>query len=286
MKLLKSKILLFSLFFTHHVSAWDLSENQKLNLILSAGYVSMGTISAATAYMMYSCNIPDKFYVKNKYSYAQIWYNEMAVKYPDAQLDQYTFLSAQRGFCSNYVTWQCTFHEIYAHRADLDALEDIYKKKAASIELSEQEILVLNILEFLLLDVAGLAKHNVFVKSLIADSIAFPIALATVDLCIIRNLVTSPSAKIEPAVAMFEVATAFTMTTLGYFSYIKHQVVQADKFACQQAADVDVLRGGLKFFNHLRNNGMISFVHPSLDSRIQMVLDEIERRSQKDAILK
>ncbi len=238
-------------------------------LIGNSLFVSACGLGASIAY---SYDLPRTFYVKHNYFYAQDWYDEMSEKYPAAHLDQKQFLQAKRGIFNNNVTWENTFNQIYAPIVDLQRINEIYKKKARNIKISEEDEIILCVCEFFLLCQAAHIEHNDSVCSLVASGIIFP----TVEIA--RAIYTDK--PITFWISSLDQCIALLVGFIVYTGYLRHQVAQADKFACDQACDIDVLRGGLRFFNYItsHNLGMFDFTHPNSQTRAQAVFDEIERR--------
>jgi len=265
-------------------SHYDFSHNKRneINfevpaLIFGVGAPIAVTILGIASYFISSYMTPESFYVKSKYPYAQIWYDEMIIKYPDAHLDEVPFLFEKRGVFDNYVSCytslECTYNQICGDRADLEIINNIYKKKAGNIELTENDINNSRILEFILLNVVGYLQQNAYAKRLICEGAVFPAAVAA--LAVYKNSFPTDSLAIEGSIAM---CACFAVCAY----YAKHQAIQANKFACSQAADIHVLQGGLQYFNNLTKAGVISFKHPLTQVQAQMIADEIVRRSLQD----
>lgn len=288
--MLKNIYLTIGLFFSIIYSSqelfshYDFSHNAKNEidfelpaLIFGVGVPIAGTIVGIASYFISSYMTPESFYVKSKYPYAQIWYDEMIVKYPDVHLDKIPFLFEKRGVFDNYVScytsFECTFNQICCDRADLEIINNIYKKKAEGIELTANDINNSRMLEFILLNVAGYLQQNAYAKRLMCEGAVIPAAVAV--LAVYKNNFTTDSLATEASIAMFA-----CLAVCAY--YAKYQAIQANKFACSQAADIHVLQGGLQYFNNLTKAGVISLKHPLTQVQAQMIADEIVRRSSHD----
>lgn len=260
---------------SHQAYAWELSENQAWAMKYTGLLSTLQLAFLAGSYVVYSCDIPEEFYVKNEYPYAQVWYDEMAMKYPDIHFNERSFLASKRGFFSNFTTWDISWNEIYGHRADLESIDKIYKKKADNIQLTEEETDVLNIIEFVLLDTIGLLENNFLVKDFVVETAIHSASI--IALAAYRDMYPGGSQFIQ-------IPIAFIAAHLSVCGFVRSQVAQADQFACQHAANIDVLQGGVKYFSYLRNNGIVTMAHPSAESRMQVILDEIARRSPKEIV--
>lgn len=145
--MMKNIYLIMGLFFSmicfsqELFSHYDFSHNTRNEidfevpaLIFGVGGPIAITIIGIASYFISSYLTPESFYVKSKYPYAQIWYDEMIVKYPDAHLKEVPFLFEKRGVFDNYVSCytslECTYNQICGDRADLEIINNIYKKKA------------------------------------------------------------------------------------------------------------------------------------------------------------
>lgn len=265
----------FCLFFisVNLFSAEWLKEKQEI-----LNYVGANSLFTAAcgvgAYVAYSCNIPEEFYVKNNYPYAQVWYDEIAKKYPMAHFEQRKFLQARRGILHNDVTWEATFNQIYAHKGDLQRIDEIYKKKSANEVISEEDVIILNICEFLLLHEAAHVNNNDSAYRLIAAGTIFPI------LEIAQMSYTGKVPSLLPWSNSIDQFIPFIIGMIVYYNYLYHQEARADRFACDHAQDIEVLQGGLQLFNYITTTGLgtFDFEHPNSETRAQKVVDEINRR--------
>ncbi|AXK60378.1 hypothetical protein [Candidatus Chromulinivorax destructor] len=246
-------------------------------LIFGVGAPIAVTILGLTSYFISSYMTPESFYVKSKYPYAQVWYDEMIIKYPDAHLKEVPFLFEKRGVFDNYVSCygclECTYNQICCYRGDLEIINNIYKKKAEGIELTENDINNSRILEFILLNVAGYLQQNSYAKRLMCEAAVFPAAVAA--LALYKNNFPTYSLNIEVSIAMWACLAVCLYNA-------RYQAIQANKFACSQAADIKILQSGLQYFNNLTKAGVVSLKHPQTQVQAQMIADEIVRRSSQD----
>ncbi len=225
--------------------AFEISEQQKQDVLqFGTGYSVFVAALGAGSYIAYSCNIPEEFYVKNNYPYAQIWYDEMAQKYPDAHFDQKVFLQARPGILDNELNWQNSFNQIYAPKADLQIIDEIYKKKAANVAISQEDSMVLHSCEFVLLNKAAHIKNNDKLLSFIGMGLIYP----GLEIAHAVSTGTSPNLDLLDRLMDPKVYALSAIGTIVYYSYLRYQEARADKFACNQAVDQEVLRGGLNFF--------------------------------------
>lgn len=254
------------------------SELQNIAALHTGGQLSGSLIFATTAYLFYSCNIPESFDVKNNYPYTQQWYEDMDKKYPDLQLHSHRFLCAQKGIVSNSTNWQVGTSEIYILRSDAASINNIYKKKEDGQKLTEVDQNILFISEFLLLNMAGYLQQNAYSNKKIFDILTMPSAIGLMGAYLSYYAEDKPG-YFSPEISFISQGIAAIIAgAVGASYYQTYQACQADRFACKHAANIDVLRGGLKYFEYISNNQIISFNHPSPENRIQMVLFEIARR--------
>ena len=105
--------------------------------------------------------VQEKFLVKADYPHAQAWYNEMAKKHPTAHLNDKLFLQTMRGVPSRYMSWCSTFNQIYFPQEALKDIDNLYRKKTIDGHpLTDKEILIMGMQEFVLLHEAGHIEHD------------------------------------------------------------------------------------------------------------------------------
>ena len=193
----------------------------------------------------------------DKYPHAKAWYNKMDEKYPVADLND-------AEFCEDS-NWLSSSNRIYFPSVELTAINSIYNKKMSNQTINEIDNRILNINEFLLLHEAGHRKND----DMGLVNIGYKIAKQQMARAAMLNVNTIP----------------FVGEVMAYV-YNSDEIVKfhldiekrADKFACDHAQDVDILQGGLIFFNHLTINNLNDPLHPNSYERALKVVDEMKRR--------
>ncbi|MGZ6254637.1 MAG: M48 family metalloprotease [Candidatus Chromulinivorax sp.] len=250
--MISKRFLLFTVLFGSSLHTFDMNEHQYQaiqNISISSSII--GAI-AVGSYIAYNYNIPENFYVKNSHPYAQVWYDEMAIKYPQAHLQNKAFLSQRRGIFTNDVSWESGYNTIYAHAGDLTFLHTIYRKKSQDLEISETEQLFLHICEFLLLHEAAHVNNQDSIKNVMIN---FPL--------IIIGEVASAACKSSQIYNPFihndlfgrkhylsDYLAAF-LACIGLVKYMRHIETQADQFAYENAKNIEILQAAKKFFEHI-----------------------------------
>ena len=156
MNILKSKLLLVGLLSCNVVNATP-REDAVFNISL---FTAVTMISAAMNYTVTTFLVTEEFLVVTDYPTAQSWYDAMALKYPEALLDQKLFLQTMRGQDAKYMSWCSTFNQIYFPQESLEEIETAYQKKLDGEILTDEEILALGKQEFILLHESGHIEHN------------------------------------------------------------------------------------------------------------------------------
>jgi Peptidase family M48 len=196
------------------------------------------------------------------YPNAKLWFGAMTEKYPVADLKSAEFCQGNQ--------WLNSGNRIFANPGDLQVIDHVYDKKMKNMTLSEAEKNDLNLEEFLLLHEAAHRKNrDTSVSSIATDLIKQTIVAQGLNFYAENGAHTG-----------IAIATAYGLNSaLGIDHSLKIET-RADKFACDHAADSDVLQGGLGFFNRVTALGAQGqdSLHPHSQLRAQKVVDEIHRR--------
>ncbi len=310
MKNLKNRFFLLMLFCSSSVYSFEITDNQHFALQnIGVKSLIVGAVGLSS-YVAWTCNVPEEFYVKNSHPYAQVWYDEMAMKYPHIHFDQKRFLSGRRSLFDNSISWESAYNDVYAPTDDLQIIHEIYKNKSENIEITENDKLVLSMCEFLLLHEAAHIKNH--------DSIGRLCAIVSLGIC--TEIVTAT----YRATGLYNPMThtdyfgrenhldsycGFIACAMGYIAYVRYTETRADQFACDNASDIEVLNAGKTLFenldiitaaaqdsnsedyelalyiiSHPSLRWILDFLldrdHPGLSVRAQNIQNEINRRLQ------
>lgn len=182
MNILKSNFLLFLLSINSvylpiqaELSKQEMIEYSQLSctpreefMINTAITAVMLAMYGATNYAITTYLVQEEHLVETDYPFAQLWYEAMTQKYPQAHLEQKLFLQTWRNFPKKYMQWCSTFHHIYCPQNELEEINHIYKKTVENHTdtpdtnnlITEEEKFILAKYEFILLHEAGHIEHN------------------------------------------------------------------------------------------------------------------------------
>lgn len=308
MNYVKNRYFVLVLFYSSLLNSFDLTENQQIALqnIGFNGFIA-GAIGL-TSYVAWTCSIPEDFYVKKSHPYAQLWYDEMAAKYVQLQLDQKRFLSARRGLLNNKVSWESAYYDTYAPAEDLEKINDIYKKQQQNIDITLDERLFLLACEFCLLHEIAHVHHNDS-RNLIIFSCVLAPATELLTAAYRSTGLYNPVVNVDifGTENRLDKVSSILTCVLGWLAYIRYTESKADEFACKHAASVDVLQAAQQLFKSFDEIALaaqdetsedyelalyiidrpalrwvIDFLsdheHPGLSVRAQSIQNQIERR--------
>ncbi len=223
--------------------------------------ISLAVIGFLTAcqYVFADCLIQEEHLVVTDYPWAQLWYNDLAKKYPNAHLDTKLFLQSNRMTPAKNTLRNASFNNIFFPEDALFLIDYYYEMKLQGQELSEYKELILAGQEFLLLREAGDIENNDTVKDSIACvSIAVAAQMAEY---IVRSCIQDKATSYDSLVDLEKALTIryFTQNCMWYskaiaifygFAYVtKSQRIRADDFACKMA-DLSALQGGIYLFEN------------------------------------
>jgi hypothetical protein len=106
----------------------------------------------------------DAKFVAETYPHAQAWYNDLACKYPQLRLNEKQFLQGTL-VSDQFMRWNYFYNQIYCHKAVLEALDVICKKRTKKQALLHDEVTFLAIQEFAVLLQVGHIENNHVVKT-------------------------------------------------------------------------------------------------------------------------
>ncbi|AXK61128.1 hypothetical protein [Candidatus Chromulinivorax destructor] len=210
------------------------------------------------------------------YPYAQAWYDEMSIKYPEAHFDQKKFLPAD-------YAQSPSFYNIYFSDSSLININNLYKKKLENQNLTDNEQLFMVQNEFLLLYQAGYIEQNCAFNYRIA-ALTFFIATSSLMIPFLRcfhpqsdidNIHKHKSLnfiELQNEILQFQsnyyilCLAQLIFTFPAYQCIIKHYVNIAYNFACTHC-DKDCLDAAILLFENNKINP-------------QAIKDEIARRKQ------
>lgn len=238
----------------------DWTEQKKTAVVITSLFAATGIGS----YLLNYLEQPAEFYVKNLYPHAQLWYEDMIVKYPQARLDQKRFLQSSYFFSKEYAVWSVMCNNIYCPQGDLVYLEAVYTKKINDELLDDAEILFLNTIEWLLLHEAGHSELNYSLN----EAMLIITGIAALEACkafykestddASKKYLESVSSPFFTSAAMWSrymMMTYAELCILGSLkvAWVRDQEAQADNFANKHATS-DALLGGVSFFERVRGS--------------------------------
>jgi len=267
MNAIKFTLLLSVLFSFNITTPVALSEQQKTALAITA---CISTYNAYK-YIRYTyCDRPEEFYVQYSYPYAQLWYEDMIVQYPQAHLDTKRFLQIEHGTSAEQIVWSMSCNNIYCPQVDLAYINDAYKKKIDGEELDDTTIKTLYMCEWLLLHEAGHVELNYhlnkmfltigvvatfeFIKMLYKESTddACNKSIESFFSAYITTDATNKSLTNAVMWMRYIVMTYSELITIGCIQlmWVRDQESQADSFA-NKHADTHSLPGAISFFEYI-----------------------------------
>lgn len=258
--------------------------------------VAAGIMSAAT--YQYCSTLPwkkDLLVIEKEYPYVQAWYNYLIIKYPSARFDIKQLL---RGDYTRdeYEGWKSSFNQIYCPSAILGNINKYYDKKINGKVLTDEELLFLDVQEFMMLCQAGVIEQNQMIQRYLYT---FGIFVGLEVIKILYKECTDDDAKKyyssqKPCnvdkndwdylvhykmmernlkIIACECVVMFTLP----LAIPLFQKPQEYEFACRHA-DLDVLQQFLIFFEAFVNKKEDYPKESGLSIRTSIVHDEIERR--------
>lgn len=290
MKNFKLQAFLMMLISCHVVMpvAWtEQKQNASILISLVAAYYAYNLIP-------YYADQPAEFYVSHSYPHAQLWYEEMIIKYPQAHLDKKNFLHMRYGISIEKISWGVGGNNIYASQVDLIYLESVYSKKINGQELSSQELDFLYLTEWALLHEAGHAELNYSLHAAVLalgcfttlEIIKMVHKESTDDACeksiksivatcfaddVIKNYIVSAAMWMRyGAMNCLQGLSLGVLTTL----WVRDQEMQADNFANQHAA-TDCLPIAIRFFEYFADQ-----YQPSIDRIVEELKEDADFMSE------
>lgn len=224
--------------FKQAIDTINCSEQKKTALFNTIIYTALAINGAITNYVNTNYLIREEYLVLKDFPAAQAWYDEMAVKYPQAKLSEKSFLQTMRNTRAKYMQWCSTSNQIYCPQEALEEIETLYQKKLDGQELTQEETLALGTQEFVLLHEAGHIEHNdLFYRTLY--SIGTFASLEAARAAFHENEKTQQN------------WTTFLIELIafGHLSNIPSRCQEraADKFS-YELVDMNALQGGINFF--------------------------------------
>ncbi|MBP6870048.1 hypothetical protein KBC04_04145 [Candidatus Babeliales bacterium] len=212
--------------------------------------------------------VQEKHLVATDYAYAQMWYDAMVIKYPDAHLSQKLFLQNWRTIDLKAINHCSSFSHIYFPQESLKTINDLYKKTVDGENLTQEEQVYLGKEEFMLLyltahiehqDIANYCYYKVAILSGLT-ALAYIYASTSVPTQAIGFLKDRYNMSDVKATWMHD----YLLFILGVAVYGKifnnlayeHEVA-ADKFVCDHA-DINALEGGITFFEDKKIDTLIT----------------------------
>lgn len=235
-------------------------------------------MSAGAVYLGYNFLVRQDYLVSKKAPEAQLWYEAMAEKYPNAHLQTKQFVQKnnQSGYIPEWLataTKKCNlisnYNHIYFTKEALKEITYVYKKVLAGYPLDAKEESAMARYEFILLHEAGHIEHNDSTNILKAVG-ALTVGLIGANAAAIQMLpekhpypvnykISVPyNVKISQSVidiqkAEFNICLAPVLSQMAFFSVLvtmlRHQEAQADTFAYKMM-DTQTLQKALTLFEN------------------------------------
>ncbi|AXK60387.1 hypothetical protein [Candidatus Chromulinivorax destructor] len=136
----------------------NFSASKQAEIVISIA--TAGIMSAAI--YQYCSTLPgqkDLLVMEEKYPYVQAWYNYLIKKYPQVHFDTKQLLRGSYAR-DEYEGWKSSFNQIYCPSTILVNINDFYKKKINGQALTNEELLFLDVQEFMILCQAGTIEYN------------------------------------------------------------------------------------------------------------------------------
>lgn len=267
--------------------------------------IGLFVVGAYAAYHYIASNylVQEEHLVGTDYPYAQLWYNELARKYPDAHLDSKLFLQTMRGVPKESVSWCSSFRHIYFPQDDLRMIELCYARKLLALDdYHEIDDLILAEQEFILLHEAGHIEHNDVMKRFITFA-CLVVAGQGLEYRLQKHFQEPTSvyprlADLEQAVAQKEFTSSCIWSTkimaiiAACICLSRAQECAADDFACK-IADQQALEGGISFFESYKEADPLIGIEDKIVSpfipvddawgqKIQNYIDERDKQELRD----
>lgn len=223
----------------------------------------------AALYIGYNCLIRQKYLVAEKFPQAQAWYNAIALKYPQANLDKIHFIEAPKSDMipdmladiAKKCSWPISSNRIFMSKDTLKEINFLYKKVLDGYPLDEKENGKLAGHEFSILYEAGYIKNSdvqtlLATTALLLGSTKIIESYQNEDITTTKDNVILQGYKDVFGITWFKFAIPGTLTTISTASFIaalvtilRYQSANADKFAIE-SADLAALKNGLKSFEN------------------------------------
>lgn len=266
--------------------------------------INTSAFAATSLYFLWvfsKASVHDAKFIAEAYPYARAWYDDLDCKYPEAHLHEKQFLQGAL-VSDKHMRWNYFYNQVYCHKAVLEAIDGICRKKEKSYLLSQDEVLFLAIQEFLVLLQAGHIENNHVVTTR-AYSVGTIMALEALKIWY-KEYALSELNRDFVGVSGQEkkMSSAWEQNVLGLelFALLllqdplrRHQYFDSYDFACQQA-DIDILEKMVLFYEryhrdkHVRTyladwkdqfyDDPIECMFP--EARCAMIRKEIERRKE------
>lgn len=267
MKNVQLKLFLAALLTCNVTSPVEYTEQKQAAAIIT-GLVAVGGVYNYIRYTYF--DRPEEFYVKHSFPYAQMWYDEMTIKYPAAHLDTKRFLQADYGIPKEDAVWSALYNSIHCPQADLAYIDAMYKKKMNGEPWTDDEIMTSNAIEWLLLHEAGHVELNYSLNDLYLG-IGLYATFETMKMLYTESTDEASKKAVEKALSgyishdrthQFLTSSAMWMRYVAMtfpelfamgcikLAWVRDQEAQADNFANTHAA-MDALPGGIGFFQRL-----------------------------------
>lgn len=228
----------------------------------------------------------DHLQIQDTHPYAQKWFEGLSKKYTQAGLDSMKLLKLSHTYDQKMYTWATFGDRIYSNLEILKNINEVYKKKSDGECLTDVENALLSRSEWSVLHEAGHKKNNDCLKNQL------------VSLGLVAGLEFSYKTLYEKIFdyGLFDenfsnvcgVALSLSVIMMYSHSYIKNyhsrfMETRADNFANRLAED-HALRAAIvefKIFEKKSQDESLFAAHPTVQSRIQAMQNELIARSSK-----
>lgn len=295
-----SSLFIFSLsmmFMSLSIESYDLQfeDHERFLGSLSPKLLAVRTTAAVAGVLgfLYLCGQRDACeedaeFITINYPYAQAWYDQLILKYPQANLNAKQFLQSSMTLDQS-MGWSFSGSKISCNRKNLINIDAIYEKQINYRFLSESEVLYLSMHEFMLLTVAGKIENNLemnryahtmktvlfleackaWYKECFDESyLAWVLSQETL-------MVTSAYTSYEDAIHEYMRKRIISMVFIELIAlflsdvyFVLYASSQPYKFVCQQA-EVSLLEDVVLFLKKYEHDKVVS---------VKMICDEIEHR--------
>src|SRR3989338_5463826 len=119
MRNFKLNLFLIALLSCNMITPVEWTEQKQAALVVT----SLAAACSLYNYIPSCFDQPEEFYVKFSFPNAQLWYEEMITKYPQAYLDKKSFMQARYGVSKEQIEWSMLSNNIYVPQNWLTCLE-------------------------------------------------------------------------------------------------------------------------------------------------------------------